>query len=572
MTYKKIGCLIAAVTGIVFPISAQHIEDYASGRERVVSIMSHKETGVAAYNNKNVHCAETRNLSVDLDIPHIANFFGCKTTMGTSFLVETLTMPTSGQDKDSILARRQHAIRMLVENPALKEEVERLLESAQQEEQEVIKMMSDFFMGKTCPELKSLELLKKQNPRLVSFYDFILLNPTGKTIFSAMSAFSCGFFWYLTCKMSQVTYQLAQVGSPYGQAAGYTGYYALLAGFYTYTHYKDYANASEKRSKLHSLNQLITIAERCEELCVQHAIANQFKMSDIQDAEGIKLVQQLKASRYEKKNTVFFMLPFVHTFLYKVYEQEKHLAEVFACIAEMDAYNAIANKIIESRSTKNKVCFVTFVESEKPQIRAEAFWNVLVKDAVCNTLSVENNIILTGPNAGGKTTAIRAILQNIVLAQTFGVAAAETCEMTMFDVIHSYLTISDDLLHGLSLFASEVKRAQEILEKIKTLDPNKKFFFALDELFTGTVAEDGEVCAYEFVKKIADFEGVQFIYATHFNKLKELGEDHAGCVNYKVDAPVKNADGKLIYPYTVNRGASQSRVALDIARAAHLFA
>ena len=158
-----------------------------------------------------------------------------------------------------------------------------------------------------------------------------------------------------------------------------------------------------------------------------------------------------------------------------------------------------------------------------------------------------------------------------MFAQTFGIAAARAFEFTPFDVIHSYLNVSDDLIHGDSLFVSEVKRAKGILNAIKTLPSDKKFFFALDELFTGTVAEDGETCAYEFVKKIAAFPGVQFIYATHFGRLKELGANNPACINYKVDAPKKMADGTLVYPYTMSQGANESRVAIDIAKQAKLF-
>ena len=141
----------------------------------------------------------------------------------------------------------------------------------------------------------------------------------------------------------------------------------------------------------------------------------------------------------------------------------------------------------------------------------------------------------------------------------------------MFDAIHSYLNISDDLLNGLSLFASEIKRAKDLLESIKNLDTNKKFFFALDELFTGTVSEDGEVCAYEFVNKISTFERVQFIYATHFEKLKELANKNNRCINYKVNAPTKDDNGALVYPYTLSQGANDSRVAITLAQQAGLF-
>ena len=110
-----------------------------------------------------------------------------------------------------------------------------------------------------------------------------------------------------------------------------------------------------------------------------------------------------------------------------------------------------------------------------------------------------------------------------------------------------------------------------MLQRIKALNSDQKFFFALDELFTGTIAEDGEACAYEFVKRIAAFDGVLFIYATHFEKLKELGKDNDFCKNYKVDAPTKDANGALVYPFTLSEGANESRVALDIARQAKLF-
>jgi DNA mismatch repair ATPase MutS len=163
-------------------------------------------------------------------------------------------------------------------------------------------------------------------------------------------------------------------------------------------------------------------------------------------------------------------------------------------------------------------------------------------------------------------------LQNIILAQTFGVAAAETFDLTIFDIIHSYLNVSDDLIGGDSLFKAEVKRAQGILEKIKSLEPGKKYFFALDELFTGTGAEAGEQCAYAFIDRIADFDNILFIYATHFEKLKELANNNDHCANYKVEAPTRDENGKLVYPFKLSEGVNTVNVALDIAKEAGLFA
>lgn len=550
------------------------VEDYTSGKTKITQILSDETTGVAAYNKAHVHYAETQNLTKDLQVDEIANFFGCKTEIGRTFIAQTLSCPVKPQDRQTVLLPRQQAIRALVENAALREEVGKLLERAQAEEQDVIKLLSEFFKGKSCSELGELESKKKLMPAYAAMYEYFTLHPVGNMVGTGLNAFMAALSIYFTGSYGKTAYRLvgAQPKWLFNLFAGLTAYMAVVSAMQSRKVYKDYARSYEKRSKMHALNQLIVIAQQYEKLCEDNNIMPQFTLNNHNDSVTGTLIEQLQHSRYAHKNTIVFNTAFVDTFLYRLYQQEKHLAHIFACIAEMDAYHAIATKIVESQNSANKFCFVEFVDAPKSRVTSHGFWNVLVKNAVPNNLTEDRHIILTGPNAGGKTTAIRALLQNIVLGQSFGVAAAQTFEFTMFDVIHSYLNISDDLINGLSLFASEVKRAQDILQKIKSLEPKAKFFFALDELFTGTVAEDGETCAYNFVKKIAEFDGVQFIYATHFNKLKELGNGNALCINYKVDAPTKNGEGKLVYPYTLSQGANEARVALDLAREANLFA
>ena len=341
---------------------------------------------------------------------------------------------------------------------------------------------------------------------------------------------------------------------------------------HVYGLYKNYSTASEKRDRLHALSQLIIAAEKLEQLMKKHNLATTIKLGDFDDKKTRSVLNTLKKSRYKNEKSIFFLFPTVHSFLYNLYEVENRLAPVLSLVGEIDSYNAIAKKMLELQTTEQKICFSYFIDQEKPTVAADRFWNILVKNPITNSLIEERNIVLTGPNAGGKTTAIRAILQNIVLSQTFGIAAAERFGLTPFDVVYSYLNVSDDLVGGLFLFASEVKRAQEILQRINTLESQSKFFFALDELFTGTVAEDGQECAYTFVSKLLHYKNIQFIYATHFQKLKEIANINTeNCANYKADAPVKNDECKLVYPFTISQGASDCRIALDLAREANLF-
>lgn len=545
-----------------------------SGVDRIVNIMSQIKHDVVPGRAKSIVYAQATNIDQDLNIKEIANFFDCKTVMGNAYLQETLQRPVSPNDQSGVVALRTEAIQVLVDNPDLKQQVEMILQAAAEQEQVAMELMSNTFKASACPELAGLELIKKQNPWMYSYINFMTRNRAYKTYNTISAAILVPLLWvgtgvyaYGTCDKNIQRF----FGYNSAECAGLAVYFGLLTSLVTYQFGTELVNAGKKRVRMRALNQLIHIAESIEQLSAQYGIASQFKMSLIFDREGIALIDGLKASRYENETDYCFDTSAVHTFLFNVYESDAQLAQIFASIAEMDAYNAIATKFIEGQKSQRKFCFANKIESAQPQVQSQGFWNVLVPNAVINSMDMNQHVILTGPNAGGKTTSIRANLQNIVLAQTYGVAAAEQFNYTQFDIILSYLNISDDLVNGLSLFASEVKRAKDLLEIIKAMTPGQKLFFALDELFTGTAAEQGEKCAYEFIKKTATYNSALFVYATHFDKLKQLGTQNIGLMNYKVDAPTKNNDGKLVYPFTLSAGASTINVAEDMAKEAGLF-
>ncbi len=596
VTYQKRMSLLLCLlmSGAAFADEAQ-TQPLVSGEQKVLNIMTDSQEGVAAYNKEHLKLAESVNLATDLNIAAITERLGCKTHMGRAFLQESLSSPLNTENKD-VLLKRQQIIRALVENPELKQEVEEMIEHARKHEEHVMTLLSDDFKNQKSPQVAELENIKTQNPWLYRFAKSINKSTTVATIGHGLGVLTIAGMVYATKYFGEIAkqgietvYKAKKAGATVlwtdSGLMSVNAYAALVAvlcvetaycgGFTGYTTYKfaeNYMNNVAKRQKMHSLYTLIKIAEKSEALCAKYNLDSQFKMSAIENKTAIALIDSLKSSRYEDVDAMLVFSPAVQTLAIKLYEEDKNLAQLFACIAELDVYNALANKIIESKEKDHTFCFATFIDDAKPAIKTEGFWNILVDNPVVNGISQDQHVILTGPNAGGKTTSIRSLLQNIVLAQTFGVAAAETFELTMFDVIHSFLNVSDDLINGDSLFKAEVKRAQGILQKIQSLEPGKKYFFALDELFTGTGAVEGEQCAYAFINRIADFENILFIYATHFNKLKELADTNSNCANYKVDAPTRDENGKLVYPFTLSPGANQINVAIDIAQEAGLFA
>lgn len=557
-----------------------------SGQDRINVIMSHINHDKVPGNTASVDCVQGANIGKDLDLQEVAKFFDCKTVMGHSFLVETLQKPVSPTDQTGIVELRRNAIKQLVDNPELKSQVEELLEAAIEQEKTVSELMSNTFKNSNCPEIESLKKLKEEKHWLYNWCNFSIKNEAFRTCGMVSEFVSLPQNIALPFVLGSMAYDdtyrfkcLDIINTRFSPPLNLSSDFCAKASVYLgvtsaigiYVLYDSCVKAGEKRIKIRALNQLVRTAESIADVLESFDVESQFEVRLTANDTGNLAVKGLKNSRYNDEVNYCFSTAAVHTFLYKLYDNDTQLAQVFASIAEIDAYNAIATKILEGQSSERKFCFAERIDSIKPQVRSESFWNVLVPNAVVNSMSMDENVILTGPNAGGKTTSIRANLQNIILAQTYGVAAAESFEYTPFDVILSYLNISDDLINGYSLYVSEVNRAKELLENLRSLNPGQKLFFALDELFTGTAAEQGEKCAYDFIKRTAEFDQALFIYATHFDKLKDLGNQNIGLMNYKVDAPTKNAHNKLVYPFTLSAGSSDVNVAMEIAKEANLF-
>lgn len=580
---KKITLIIGF---LVFSQVICAVEDFRSGKLRLEAILLNNQTGIGMPKHVNQDPAESFKLLDDLCYKELIRAIPCNTALGHLYIEQMLKMPYRAKDKQAVLLK-QGFIKKLVDNPALKKEFDALLTEAKEAERKIAIFFSDTFKHERCRELAEIDLLKREEALHYSLKKWSYADSLGRAI-------TTPFSWMMTYvqaygsgvsfkKAGNSFYQMMTADSRHMffdkmiEGSGQLWFGALAGGgaiFGVYNIYREYMNAVEKRERMNGIAKLFQLASRFEDLCKEHGIECTHKMSDIQDEKTIDLIEKLAHSRYQDESleSKTFNIIEVHTQAYDIYTHDKFLAPIVACVAEMDAYNAFATNIVDSYDKKNKFCFVSFIESERAQINGRLFWSMLVKNPVANTLCEAQHVLLTGSNAGGKSTTIRAIMQNILLGQCFGVAAAESFDFTMFDAIHSYLSITDNVLSGESRFKAEINRAISILNKIESMPYNQKFFFALDELFTGTSVEQGEKCADAFMKRLAKRHNVQSIYATHFEKLKEMGSrSGSGVVNYKVDAPIKLADGSLKYPFTISPGASSINIALDIAKQAGLF-
>jgi DNA mismatch repair ATPase MutS len=176
--------------------------------------------------------------------------------------------------------------------------------------------------------------------------------------------------------------------------------------------------------------------------------------------------------------------------------------------------------------------------------------HIEMEDRVPNTLDLSANIIITGPNASGKTTQLKTTAINIVLTQQFGVGFYEHC------------SIIPDTSGRDSLFQAEARRCKEILDVVKTTDVDTtRHFCIFDELFSGTNAEEATTASFAFLKYLQGFPNVDFILTTHFVKLCQKVEK-AGVLriaNYKMDADVNG--NEIVFTYEMVNGISKIKAA-----------
>lgn len=196
----------------------------------------------------------------------------------------------------------------------------------------------------------------------------------------------------------------------------------------------------------------------------------------------------------------------------------------------------------------------------------EQYYPVLIgENPVKNHCSFNNtNMILTGVNASGKTTILKTTTINILFTQQVGYGFYQSCSMTPYTHIHSYLNIPDTSGRD-SLFQAESRRCKEIIDTIHKYNDCTKYrhFCIFDELYSGTNPYDATKSAYAFLLYLTKFKGVNFILTTHYIGLCKKLKTSNFITCYKMSTK-RSEDGKLSYTYKMKKGISKEQGAIQV--------
>lgn len=239
-----------------------------------------------------------------------------------------------------------------------------------------------------------------------------------------------------------------------------------------------------------------------------------------------------------------------HLFRLRVLEKwhQKHasaLSDWLLGLYYFEAYLSIANY------HQNHPDFTWPELSEQPHFEANSLGHPLInaKQRVSNDLKLapEKYIILTGSNMSGKSTFLRSIGVNMVLAQLGAKVAAQSLRVYPFQLLAS-MNPQDDLRAETSYFQAEILRLSGLLNK---LNQGRFSFFLLDEILRGTNSDDKQAGTQKFLKKIEEAPAWGLI-ATHDVDIAHMADDNQNFRAAFFESKVVDED--LVFDYKLREG------------------
>ncbi|WP_234736524.1 MutS-related protein [Tellurirhabdus bombi] len=323
-----------------------------------------------------------------------------------------------------------------------------------------------------------------------------------------------------------------------------------------------------------SLRTYRDLFRHVSDLKVEAAILQRLKLRLETDhttaAEAIGQLGKLVENLNYRRNPYFFLffglisLWDIHYLVALESWKKKHgpqLANWIDALAEWEAINSLSGF-----AYAHPTYIVPAVRENELHVEATQARHPLLPPtkSVANSLAIEGNgqtVLITGSNMSGKSTFLRTIGTNTILALSGAVVAAERFGCSPVQVFTSMRT-QDSLEESTSSFYAELKRLRALIERTRQAQGYPVFYF-LDEILKGTNSADRHQGAKALILQLHQTTASGFV-STHDVELGELAETHDFIHNYSFHSDV--VDGQLHFDYTLREGVCRSFNASQLMR------
>ncbi|MFT3936026.1 MAG: hypothetical protein QM726_20515 [Chitinophagaceae bacterium] len=231
--------------------------------------------------------------------------------------------------------------------------------------------------------------------------------------------------------------------------------------------------------------------------------------------------------------------------------KQKAIAILFDYVGSVDTALSIASL----RACGLQTCLPEFKEAGK-QLLAKEVYHPLIEDCVTNNLSIDTkSILITGSNMSGKSTFLRTIAINSLLAQTIYTCFAQTYQ-SPFVKLFSSIRIDDNLQEGKSYYFAEVNIMGELVKEAGSQWQN---LFILDEVFKGTNTIERIASAKAILSYLNKGNNIVLV-ATHDIELSAMLQSAYDLYHFEETI----VDNQLQFDHQLKQGQLTSRNAIKI--------
>ncbi|WP_203623816.1 MULTISPECIES: DNA mismatch repair protein MutS [unclassified Lacticaseibacillus] len=250
-----------------------------------------------------------------------------------------------------------------------------------------------------------------------------------------------------------------------------------------------------------------------------------------------------------------FMLPFIaYNYVLRTLRLNKQAAlDLWAVMGDLEVAIAIANFRLAMPGT----CTPTFKDGG---VSATALRHPLLDAAVPNDVSWHQTALITGSNASGKSTYVKSVAINLLLAQTINTATAKTFACTPGHVVTA-MAVQDDIAAGDSYFIAEIKAIQRLLNLVAK---GERVYGFIDEILKGTNTVERIAASAAVVQWLNQTNALTMV-ATHDSELSGILAGQV--VDWHFQETVDQAG--VHFDYRLRQGPATSHNAIALLQAMH---
>lgn len=251
---------------------------------------------------------------------------------------------------------------------------------------------------------------------------------------------------------------------------------------------------------------------------------------------------------YLRMVTHIDLIIFNHLFK-KLQGRKEEVASLAKVLGEIEACIAIG-------WYRNTLPYYTTPDFSGTNLEIKDASHPLIEEAVPNSIAADGGVLITGSNASGKSTFLKTIAINVILAQGVHTVFAKEYKAEVLDVFSS-MALRDNVVQGDSYFMVEIKSIKRILEKVK--DSERKIICFVDEVLRGTNTVERIAASTHILMCLQKAKTICFA-ATHDIELARLLKDSYD--NYHFEEMIEGDDVKFSYQLCEGKATSRNAIKL----------